>query len=106
MEYGSWLPMTPTPTTSDFSVINPARYMIDISGRMHHESVSLNRLTSDLLPLAMAAGLTLSIGAWALGPRGWNEGHGIPSTVVFIWLSPCLPPLHSLARLARSPIRH
>jgi hypothetical protein len=75
--------MTPTPTTPDFSVINsvinPARYMIDISRRMHHESVGLNRLTSDLLPLAITVGPTLSIGAWALGPRGWNEGHCIPS---------------------------
>jgi hypothetical protein len=71
--------MTPIPTTSDFSVINPARYMIDISRRVYLEGVGMNRLTSDLLPLAITAGPTLSIGAWALGPRGWNEGHGIPS---------------------------
>ena len=61
--------MTPTPTTPDFSVINPARYMIDISRSVYLEGVGLNRLTSDLLPLAATAGLTLSVGAWALGRR-------------------------------------
>ncbi len=67
---GLFTPLSSMPAIlQDFSVINPAHYMIDISRRVYLEGVGLNRLTSDLLPLAAMAGLTLSVGAWALGRR-------------------------------------
>jgi ABC-2 type transport system permease protein len=67
---GLFTPLSNMPAIlQDFSVINPAHYMIDISRRVYLEGVGLNRLTSDLLPLAATAGLTLSVGAWALGRR-------------------------------------
>ena len=47
------------------SLINPLRYMIDISRRVYLEGVGLDRLTFDLWPLALTALLSLSIGAWA-----------------------------------------
>jgi pyoluteorin transport system permease protein len=53
----------------DFSVINPARYMIDISRSVYLEGVGLKRLISDLLALGITAALTLSAGAWTLGGR-------------------------------------
>ena len=53
----------------DFSLINPLRYMIDISRRVYLEGVGLDRLTSDLWPLALTAMLTLSIGAWVFRRR-------------------------------------
>jgi ABC-2 type transport system permease protein len=48
-----------------FSLINPLRYMIDISRRVYLEGVGLDRLTFDLWPLVLTAVLSLSIGAWA-----------------------------------------
>lgn len=48
----------------DFDLINPLSYMIDISRRVYLEGIGLDRLTSDLWPLALTAALTLSIGAW------------------------------------------
>jgi ABC-2 type transport system permease protein len=67
---GLFTPLSSMPAILQyFSVINPAHYMIDISRRVYLEGVGLNRLTSDLLPLAATAGLTLSVGAWALGRR-------------------------------------
>ena len=67
---GLFTPLSSMPAIlQDFSVINPARYMIDISRRVYLEGVGLNRLTSDLLSLAIIAGLTLSIGAWTFGRR-------------------------------------
>jgi ABC-2 type transport system permease protein len=53
----------------DFSVINPLRYMIDISRRAYLEGVGLDRLTFDLWPLAVTAVLSLSIGGWAFRRR-------------------------------------
>jgi ABC-2 type transport system permease protein len=53
----------------DFSVINPLRYMIDISRRVYLEGVGLDRLTFDLWPLALTAILSLSIGGWAFRRR-------------------------------------
>ena len=52
-----------------FSVINPLRYMIDISRRVYLEGVGLDRLTFDLWPLAVTAVLSLSIGGWAFRRR-------------------------------------
>jgi ABC-2 type transport system permease protein len=67
---GLFTPLSGMPAIlQDFSVINPARYMIDISRRVYLEGVGLDRLTSDLLSLATISGLTLSIGAWKLGRR-------------------------------------
>ena len=67
---GLFTPLSSMPVIlQEFRVINPARYMIDISRRVYLEGIGLNRLTSDLLPLAATAALTLSIGAWALGRR-------------------------------------
>src|ERR1043166_3969265 len=47
-----------------FNVINPLRYMIDISRRVYLEGVGVDQLMSDLWPLALTAVLTLSTGAW------------------------------------------
>jgi len=62
---GLFTPLSSMPEAlQDFSVINPLRYMIDISRRVYLEGVSVDRLTPDLWPLALTAVLTLSIGAW------------------------------------------
>jgi ABC-2 type transport system permease protein len=53
----------------EFNLINPLRYMIDISRRVYLEGVGVDRLTSDLWPLALTAALTLSIGAWVFRRR-------------------------------------
>ncbi len=39
----------------DFNLIDPLRYMIDISRRVYLEGIGLDRLTSDLWPLALMA---------------------------------------------------
>jgi ABC-2 type transport system permease protein len=67
---GLFTPLSSMPVIlQDFSVINPARYMIDISRSVYLEGVGLNRLISDLLALGITAALTLSAGAWTLGGR-------------------------------------
>jgi ABC-2 type transport system permease protein len=53
----------------DFNLINPLRYMIDISRRVYLEGVGIDRLTSDLWPLALIAVLSLSTGAWVFRRR-------------------------------------
>jgi len=53
----------------DFNLINPLRYMIDISRRVYLEGIGLDRLTFDLWPLAVMAALTLSIGGWVFNRR-------------------------------------
>jgi ABC-2 type transport system permease protein len=53
----------------DFSLINPLRYMIDISRRVYLEGVGLNQLPSDLWPLTLMALFSLSIGAWMFRRR-------------------------------------
>src|SRR5712691_2406262 len=53
----------------DFDLINPLRYMIDISRRVYLEGIGVDRLTSDLWPLAVTAVLTLSIGGWVFNRR-------------------------------------
>ena len=53
----------------DFNLINPLRYMIDISRRVYLEGIGVDRLTSDLWPLALMAALTLSIGGWVFNRR-------------------------------------
>jgi pyoluteorin transport system permease protein len=52
-----------------FSLINPLRYMIDISRRVYLEGAGLDQLTSDLWPLTLMALFSLSIGAWAFRRR-------------------------------------
>jgi ABC-2 type transport system permease protein len=67
---GLFTPLSSMPEIlRDFSVINPAPYMIDIARRVYLEGVGLDRLTADLLPLGVMASLTLSTGAWLLGRR-------------------------------------
>jgi ABC-2 type transport system permease protein len=67
---GLFTPLSSMPVIlQDFSVINPAHYMIDISRRVYLEGVGLSRLSSDLLALGITATLTLSAGAWTLGGR-------------------------------------
>lgn len=67
---GLFTPLSSMPVIlQDFSVINPAHYMIDISRSVYLEGVGLSRLSSDLLALGISAALTLSAGAWALGGR-------------------------------------
>jgi ABC-2 type transport system permease protein len=67
---GLFTPLSSMPVIlQDLSVINPARYMIDISRRVYLEGVGLSRLSSDLLALGITAALTLSAGAWTLGGR-------------------------------------
>jgi ABC-2 type transport system permease protein len=53
----------------DFDLINPLSYMIDFSRRVYLEGIGLDRLTSDLWPMAAMAALTLSIGAWVFNRR-------------------------------------
>jgi ABC-2 type transport system permease protein len=53
----------------DFDLINPLRYMIDISRRVYLEGIGVDRLTSDLWPLAVTAVLTLSVGGWVFNRR-------------------------------------
>lgn len=57
------------PALQYFSLINPLRYMIDISRRVYLEGVGLDQLTSDLWPLTLTAILSLSIGAWVFRRR-------------------------------------
>jgi len=54
----------------DFDLINPLRYMIDISRRVYLEGIGVDRLTSDLWPLAVTAVLTLAVGGWVLRATG------------------------------------
>src|ERR1700683_2665538 len=62
---GLFTPLSSMPEALQyFSLINPLRYMIDISRRVYLEGVGVDRLTFDLWPLALTAILTLSIGAW------------------------------------------
>jgi ABC-2 type transport system permease protein len=53
----------------DFDLINPLSYMTDYSRRVYLEGIGLDRLTSDLWPMAAMAVLTLSIGAWVFNRR-------------------------------------
>ena len=49
----------------DFNLINPLRYMIDISRRVYLEGIGVGSADIDLWPLAVTAVLSLSIGGWA-----------------------------------------
>jgi len=60
---------TSMPEAQDFDLINPLGYMIDISRRVYLEGIGLDRLTSDLWPLAVTAVVTLSIGGWVFNRR-------------------------------------
>lgn len=67
---GLFTPLSSMPVMlQDFSLINPTRYMIDISRSVYLEGVGLSRVSSDLLALGIMAALTLSAGAWTLGGR-------------------------------------
>ncbi len=67
---GLFTPVSSMPVLlQNFSVINPAHYMIDISRSVYMEGVGLSRLSSDLLALGIMAMVTLSAGAWTLGGR-------------------------------------
>ena len=67
---GLFTPLSSMPVIlQDFSVINPAHYMIDISRSVYLGGVGLGRLSPDLLALGITAALTLSVGAWTLGGR-------------------------------------
>jgi len=62
---GLFTPLSSMPEALQyFSLINPLRYMIDISRRVYLEGVGLDRLAFDLWPLAVTAVLSLSIGGW------------------------------------------
>jgi ABC-2 type transport system permease protein len=52
-----------------FSRLNPLRYMIDMAQRVYLEGAGVDRLASDLLPLAATAVLTLSIGSFVFRRR-------------------------------------
>ena len=67
---GLFTPLSSMPEALQyFSLINPLRYMIDISRRVYLEGIGVDRLTSDLWPLAVTAVLTLSIGGWVFNRR-------------------------------------
>jgi ABC-2 type transport system permease protein len=48
----------------DLTLINPLRYAIDIAHRVYLEGAGLDRLVSDLWPMAIIATVTLSSAAW------------------------------------------
>ncbi len=53
----------------DFTLINPLRYAIDITHRVYLEGVGLDRLASDLWPLAAIAAVTLTGASWVFERR-------------------------------------
>lgn len=52
-----------------FTAINPLRYAIDLVHRIYLEGVGLDRLWSDLWPMAIIATVTLSAAAWMFRNR-------------------------------------
>jgi ABC-2 type transport system permease protein len=53
----------------DFTLINPLRYAIDLVHRVYLEGVGLDRLVSDLWPMAIIATVTLGAAAWMFRNR-------------------------------------
>jgi ABC-2 type transport system permease protein len=53
----------------DFTAINPLRYAIDLVHRVYLEGAGLDRLVSDLWPMAIIAAVTLSAAAWMFRNR-------------------------------------
>jgi ABC-2 type transport system permease protein len=53
----------------DFTLINPLRYAIDLVHRIYLEGAGLDRVWSDLWPMAIIATVTLSAAAWMFGNR-------------------------------------
>ena len=53
----------------DFTLINPLRYAIDIAHRVYLEGVGLDRLGSDLWPLAAIGAFTLAGASWMFERR-------------------------------------
>ncbi len=51
------------------TLVNPLRYAIDIAQRVYLEGTGLDRLLSDLWPLAAIAVLTLPVAAWMFRHR-------------------------------------
>jgi ABC-2 type transport system permease protein len=51
------------------TLINPLRYAIDLAHRVHLEGAGLDRLSSDLWPLAIMATVTLSGASWLFRHR-------------------------------------
>jgi len=49
--------------------VNPLRYAIDMAQRVYLEGVGLDRLSSDLWPLAVMAAVTLPVAAWMFRHR-------------------------------------
>jgi ABC-2 type transport system permease protein len=67
---GLFTPLSSMPIRlQEFTLINPARYMIDIARRVYLEGAGLDQLASDLWPLAVTSVFTLSTGAWVLRRR-------------------------------------
>jgi ABC-2 type transport system permease protein len=52
-----------------FTALNPLRYAIDITQRVYLQGAGLERLTGDLIPLALIAAATLSAGSWLFRQR-------------------------------------
>ena len=57
------------PLVQDFTLINPLRYAIDLVHRVYLEGVGLDRLVSDLWPMAIIAAVTLAAAAWMFRNR-------------------------------------
>jgi ABC-2 type transport system permease protein len=57
------------PAIQKITVVNPLRYAIDMAQRVYLEGAGLDRLTSDLWPLAVMAAVTLPVAAWMFRHR-------------------------------------
>jgi ABC-2 type transport system permease protein len=57
------------PLVQDFTLINPLRYAIDLVHRVYLEGLGLDRLVSDLWPMAIIAAVTLGAAAWMFRNR-------------------------------------
>ena len=67
---GLTTPISSMPTTLQYvTMVNPLRYAIDIAQRVYLEGVGLDRLGSDLWPLAVLATLTLTTASWMFRRR-------------------------------------
>jgi ABC-2 type transport system permease protein len=67
---GLTTPISSMPTVLQyFTLINPLRYAIDIAQRVYLEAAGLDRLASDLWPLAVIAAVTLPAAAWMFRRR-------------------------------------
>lgn len=67
---GLFTPLSSMPKVLQYlDSVNPLRYAIDVAQRVYLEGVGLTRLTSDLLPLAVVAVVTLATSAWMFRHR-------------------------------------